>query len=392
MTNRQFHDLFGGPPRKTGVAARAAAHGPGGEHPGGDRRGRAADGPRTCTGRPGMKNLVHGRRRGAQLRRQRPAAARRARSRTSGFSRPPAMPAARSARRCSSGISCSDKPRQPTAATRSRRACSGPRIRPTRSSRSSTSIGAPLPALRRRSGAARAASAGLLADGEGRRLVPRPDGVRPARPRRAQHPRRCAVAADAGDDEPQDQVPRELPAVRAVRAARARARVVRRCGPAKTRPYMLLVAPVLDEHRRAALRARTRRRCASDPDLVRRVNIVRSTVPAITHVDYSARVQTVDERHGRYYRLMKRVPRADRLPGPRQHELQPVVGADRPARRRRPTTRSCSRRWTCSCSRTSCCTRTSSRSGCGRGPATAQPSRRRRQPVGRSASRAIRWS
>src|SRR5262249_19083637 len=32
----------------------------------------------------------------------------------------------------------------------------------------------------------------------------------------------------------------------------------------------------------------------------------RSTVPAITHVDYSARVQTVDEsRHGRFYRLMK---------------------------------------------------------------------------------------
>jgi carbamoyltransferase len=30
-------------------------------------------------------------------------------------------------------------------------------------------------------------------------------------------------------------------------------------------------------------------------------------VPAITHVDYSARVQTVDAvRHGRYYRLMKR--------------------------------------------------------------------------------------
>jgi carbamoyltransferase len=30
-------------------------------------------------------------------------------------------------------------------------------------------------------------------------------------------------------------------------------------------------------------------------------------VPAITHVDYSARYQTVDEqRHGRFYRLMRR--------------------------------------------------------------------------------------
>ena len=42
-------------------------------------------------------------------------------------------------------------------------------------------------------------------------------------------------------------------------------------------------------------------------DLRQRVNVVRSTLPAITHVDYSARVQTVDEkRHGSFYRLMKR--------------------------------------------------------------------------------------
>jgi carbamoyltransferase len=43
------------------------------------------------------------------------------------------------------------------------------------------------------------------------------------------------------------------------------------------------------------------------PDLRSRVNVVRSTVPAITHVDYSARVQTVDkQRNPRYHRLMKR--------------------------------------------------------------------------------------
>ena len=62
---------------------------------------------------------------------------------------------------------------------------------------------------------------------EGRRLVSGPDGVRPARPGSAQHPRRSALAEDAGDDEPEDQVPRELPAVRPVRAAGTRARVVR---------------------------------------------------------------------------------------------------------------------------------------------------------------------
>jgi carbamoyltransferase len=32
-----------------------------------------------------------------------------------------------------------------------------------------------------------------------------------------------------------------------------------------------------------------------DPDLRRRVNVVRSEIPAVTHVDYSARLQTVDE-------------------------------------------------------------------------------------------------
>ena len=34
---------------------------------------------------------------------------------------------------------------------------------------------------------------------------------------------------------------------------------------------------------------------AADPDLRNRVNIPRSTFPAVTHVDYSARMQTVDD-------------------------------------------------------------------------------------------------
>src|SRR6185295_19743102 len=45
---------------------------------------------------------------------------------------------------------------------------------------------------------------------------------------------------------------------------------------------------------------------ASDPDLRNRVNIPRSDIPAVTHVDYSARVQTVDEtRNPRLTRLMR---------------------------------------------------------------------------------------
>jgi ubiquinone/menaquinone biosynthesis C-methylase UbiE len=74
--------------------------------------------------------------------------------------------------------------------------------------------------------------------------------------------------------------------------------------PGEDSPYMLQVAPVL-EGRRIPLDDDRRTILRSDPDLARRVNVVRSTVPAITHVDYSARVQTVDERHGRFHRLMQ---------------------------------------------------------------------------------------
>ena len=70
-------------------------------------------------------------------------------------------------------------------------------------------------------------------------------------------------------------------------------------------PYMLLVAPVQEQHRLKLSEAQ-REKMSADPDLRQRVNIARSSLPAITHVDYSARLQTVDERrHGRFYRLMK---------------------------------------------------------------------------------------
>ncbi len=64
--------------------------------------------------------------------------------------------------------------------------------------------------------------------------------------------------------------------------------------PGQESPYMLLVAPVLDE-RRVAVGADAQARMDGDPDLRNRVNVPRSTVPAVTHVDYSARIQTVDE-------------------------------------------------------------------------------------------------
>ncbi len=75
--------------------------------------------------------------------------------------------------------------------------------------------------------------------------------------------------------------------------------------PGQESPYMLLVAPVLRQHR-VPIDPDALRTMSADPDLRNRVNVVRSTVPAITHVDYSARVQTVDaERNSRFHRLMQ---------------------------------------------------------------------------------------
>ena len=66
-------------------------------------------------------------------------------------------------------------------------------------------------------------------------------------------------------------------------------------------PYMLLVAPVQQSKRVAA---DGREKGLTGIDLLK---LKRSQVPGVTHVDYSARVQTVDaERHGRYYRLLER--------------------------------------------------------------------------------------
>jgi carbamoyltransferase len=75
-------------------------------------------------------------------------------------------------------------------------------------------------------------------------------------------------------------------------------------GPDHESPYMLLVANVL-EHHRVSIDADALRVMERDPDLRRRVNVVRSEIPAVTHVDYSARIQTVDERRNpRFYRLL----------------------------------------------------------------------------------------
>jgi carbamoyltransferase len=66
-------------------------------------------------------------------------------------------------------------------------------------------------------------------------------------------------------------------------------------------PYMLLVADVAEKRRR---------RMTSDEEAlfgIEKLNIVRSDIPAVTHIDYSARVQTVDRKvNPLYHRLLSR--------------------------------------------------------------------------------------
>ena len=74
-------------------------------------------------------------------------------------------------------------------------------------------------------------------------------------------------------------------------------------------PYMLLVAPVRKD-RRIPLTAEQQKLWGID-----KLNVPRSDIPAVTHIDYSARIQTVTRDTNRgYYDLIKAFERADRVP------------------------------------------------------------------------------
>ena len=75
-------------------------------------------------------------------------------------------------------------------------------------------------------------------------------------------------------------------------------------GPETESPYMLLVAPV---------RADKRRTPSGPAEGLERINAVRSVIPAVTHVDYTARIQTVDR--ARNPRLSDLLEAFDRLTG-----------------------------------------------------------------------------
>jgi carbamoyltransferase len=74
-------------------------------------------------------------------------------------------------------------------------------------------------------------------------------------------------------------------------------------------PYMLLVAPIREDIRIAMSEEQ------SKLFGIDKLNVPRSTLPAITHVDYSARVQTVRaEEHGAYHELIAEFARLTGCP------------------------------------------------------------------------------
>ncbi len=74
-------------------------------------------------------------------------------------------------------------------------------------------------------------------------------------------------------------------------------------------PYMLIVAPVRDEKRKAM---------TEDQEKlfgIDKLNVARSELPAITHVDYSARIQTIHpDTNPRFYNLISQFEKRTRCP------------------------------------------------------------------------------
>ncbi len=69
--------------------------------------------------------------------------------------------------------------------------------------------------------------------------------------------------------------------------------------PEENSPYMLLVAPIAKSTRLPVT--------AEGGKGLDKLKQVRSTIPAVTHVDYSARVQTIDmEHHPRFYKILSK--------------------------------------------------------------------------------------
>ena len=321
MTSAKFHDLFGGPPRKPESPLDPARHGHRRLDPEGHRRDHAA---RRTPRAPGHRDAqpVPGRRRGAELRGQRRSCCAKGRSRRSGSSRRRATPAAPSAPRCSSGTSCSTSRARSADATASAARCWARASTTIRSGRSSIAQARSTEYHERRRRPVRATSPDLLASEkvvgwmQGRmEFGPRALGSR-------------SILGDARSPKMQSVMNLKIKFRESFRPFAPSVLRERVDEYFETRPER--GQPVHAAGRRRASRAAHRRRRWTALKGLDKLKVVRSEVPAITHVDYSARVQTVDaERHGRYSPADQGLRAQDRLPRDDQHQLQRARRADR---------------------------------------------------------------
>ena len=114
-------------------------------------------------------------------------------------------------------------------------------------------------------------------------------------------------------------------------------------------PYMLLVAPIAE--------SRIRRMTADEDALfgIDKLNTIRSSVPAVTHVDYSARVQTVHRETNPLYHVLLERFYALRAAQSWSTPASTSAASRSCARRRMPFGASWARTSTCSCAAMPCC-------------------------------------
>ena len=284
-----------------GRAADPARDGPRGVGPESDRGDHAAlRPPRARVDR--HVQPVPGGRRGPQLRRQRQAAARRARLSASGSSPRRAMRGARSALRCSSGTSCWATSDRSSAVTASMDPCSD---RPSMTNRRSAFLEAreiPHRHIASEDDLCEAV-AELIADEkvvgwfQGRmEFGPRALGSR-------------SILGDARSRSMQSMMNLKIKFRESFRPF-APSVLEERSGEyfelGQESPYMLLVADVHPAKRMSGIDEATG---------LDKLRVIRSEVPAITHVDCSARVQTIDPvRHPRYHKLVSAFERRTGCP------------------------------------------------------------------------------
>lgn len=172
-------------------------------------------------------------------------------------------------------------------------------------------------------------------------LVSGPHGIRPARFGQQEHSGRSAQPRNAETPESENQIPRRFPAFCALSAGRRRRRVFRTVG------YFTLYASggsgggtVAQTPCPKAIRLC---RCGE------RLYFQRSELPSITHIDYSARVQTISrETNPRYWALARAFKDRHGCPVLINTSFN-VRGEPWSARRRTPMSASCARKWTIWC-------------------------------------------